>query len=120
MEENDVTVSEWVALRELYAGPTSSRALVDALGMTKGAVSKVLSRLAAKKLVQRRSDRADGRKERVLLTPKGHKLVPKLAALADANDEQFFGQLSPAKRRALGRTLREIVRIHRFTQVPIE
>lgn len=120
VEENGVTVSEWVALRELYSRPSSSQALVRALGMTKGAVSKVLGRLADKRLVQRTPDVDDKRKDRVSLTSKGRALVPKLAALADVNDEQFFGQLSPAKRRALARTLREIARIHRFTQMPTE
>jgi DNA-binding MarR family transcriptional regulator len=120
VEERGVTVSEWVALRELYSRPSSSGELVDALGMTKGAVSKVLGRLVQKDLVRRASDPDDARKERISLTPKGRHLVPKLAALADANDAHFFGGLSAAQRRVLAHVLRKIVDIHRLTQVPTE
>lgn len=45
---HEVTVSEWVALRTLYAQPeTRHAALIEALGMTKGAASKILTRLEA-------------------------------------------------------------------------
>lgn len=121
VEDNGVTVSEWVALRKLYASEsTTARALVDSLGMTKGAVSKVLDRLERSKLVRRVVDPEDGRAQRLTLTPAGRRLVPALAQLADENDEHFFGQLSPQAREALAATLRELVRVHQLSLVPTE
>lgn len=121
VEERGVTVSEWVALRTLYASSSSTAgALVESLGMTKGAVSKVLDRLERKKLVRRIADPGDGRAQRIALTAVGRKRVPGLASLADENDAHFFGQLSPGARRALAETLRELVRAHQLTQVPTE
>jgi len=121
VEEAGVSVSEWVALRTLYAADSSTaRNLALSLGMTKGAVSKVLDRLERKKLVRRLADPDDGRAQRIALTAAGRRLVPALAALADANDEHFFGQLSPDARQALAETLRELVHTHQLSEVPTE
>jgi DNA-binding MarR family transcriptional regulator len=88
--------------------------------MTKSAISKILDRLEHKGLVKRKSDPADARAQQIALTPSGRALVPRLAALADANDEHFFGHLAPPARRELLQTLRELVRVHELTQVPTE
>jgi DNA-binding MarR family transcriptional regulator len=121
VEDNGVTVSEWVALRALYAPSAATpSALMETLGMTKGAVSKVLDRLERKQLAQRIPDPDDARAQRITLTAAGRSLVPNLARLADENDAHFFGQLSPATRKALMHTLRDIVRSHQLTQVPTE
>jgi DNA-binding MarR family transcriptional regulator len=46
LEQKGVTVTEWVALRTLWSQDVTTHAeLIDALGMTKGAASKVVSRL---------------------------------------------------------------------------
>ena len=46
MEDKGVTVTEWVALRTLWAQDGTTHAeLIQALGMTKGAASKLMSRL---------------------------------------------------------------------------
>ena len=66
LEERDVSVSEWVALRHLYdASDTTPLDVMGALGMTKGAVSKILARLESRKLVWRATDASDGRAHRV-------------------------------------------------------
>jgi DNA-binding MarR family transcriptional regulator len=54
MTEHGVTVTEWVALRTLYNKTQSTQAeLIEALGMTKSAASKVVTRLEAKGLAIR-------------------------------------------------------------------
>ena len=120
VESRGVSVSEWVALRTLFdqAGTTHA-ALVAALGMTKGAVSKVVSRLQDKGLVTRASHEADARAQVLALTRAGRALVPALARDADANDERFFGHLPARQRRELMALLQELVRLHRFEQVPV-
>ena len=121
VEENGVSVSEWVALRQLYdASGVGAGTLIQALGMTKGAVSKLLDRLEHKQLVRRRPDAEDARVQRVELTAAGRRLVPRLAALADENDAHFFGGLAPETRAQLTQLLRQLVREHGLTQVPTE
>ena len=69
VEEAGVTVSEWVALRQLYTtGRASPAALVSSLGMTRGAISKVLDRLEHRGLARRIDDPDDGRAVQVELT----------------------------------------------------
>lgn len=73
VEANGVSVSEWVALRQLYnAGEATATELMDALGMTKGAVSKIITRLQDKGLVSRAAvPGVDKRQTRQLLWPQG-------------------------------------------------
>src|SRR6185312_314737 len=60
LESKGVTVTEWVALRTLWSQDETTHAeLIRALGMTKGAASKVVSRLEEKGLAGRQL--ADGR-----------------------------------------------------------
>ena len=120
VEEWGVSVTEWVALRTLYdAADTNHRSLTEALGMTKGAVSKVIARLEQKGLVARRGSEADARVLNVKLTRAGRKLVPRLAELADRNDARFFGHLPEAKQAELRELLEEMVRLHHLRKVPV-
>jgi DNA-binding MarR family transcriptional regulator len=120
VEARGVSVSEWVALRTLYDAPEATHAaLVAALGMTKGAVSKVVSRLQDKGLVTRAAHDADARAQVLALTRAGRALVPALARDADANDQRFFGHLSATQRRQLMALLREMVQVHQLVQVPV-
>lgn len=114
------SVTEWVALRQLYEdGPSSHAALMGALGMTKGAVSKVVSRLEARGLVARRT-REDFLGQSLELTDAGRELVPELARLADANDEAFFGQLADRQRRDLLELLKALAATHQMRTVPVD
>ena len=120
VEAHGVSVSDWVALRTLYdqAGTTHA-ALMAALGMTKGAVSKVVSRLQDKGFVTRASHEADARAQVLALTRAGRALVPALAREADANDERFFGHLSARQRRELQTLLQDMVRRHQLQRIPV-
>jgi DNA-binding MarR family transcriptional regulator len=120
VEARGVSVSEWVALRALYGQPEATHAsLVAALGMTKGAVSKIVSRLQDRGLVTRASHEADARAQVLALTRAGRALVPALARDADANDERFFGHLTTKQRRELMALLRQMVQIHQLEQIPV-
>ncbi len=118
LEAAGCSVTEWVAMRTLHDAPATHAALVSALGMTKGAVSKVVVRLEARGLVARRPG-DDRRSQALSLTAKGRTLVPELARLADENDTAFFGPLTAAQRRALLRTLRELAATHRIETIPV-
>jgi len=117
----DVTVAEWVTLRELYEHHTMiPSALADRLGMTRGAISKLIDRLLAKSLVTRVPSMQDRRYQDLALTPAGRHLVPELSALADRNDAEFFGHLSSEDRAILERTMKELVRKLGLRALPVD
>ncbi|AWM38018.1 putative HTH-type transcriptional regulator [Gemmata obscuriglobus] len=121
VEGHGVTVAEWVVLRQLLTtGATAPSALAEGLGLTRGAVSKLVDRLCAKCLVSRTANQEDKRYQTVALTPTGHELVPKLADVADANDAEFFGHLNDDQRAMLVGLMKDVVRRHGLKDVPIE
>jgi DNA-binding MarR family transcriptional regulator len=116
-----VTVAEWVVLRELFGAPPLMQTdLATRMGMTRGAISKLADRLSEKGLLTRSNDTSDARVLKLALTARGRKLVPILAALADANDAEFFGHMSKAERRALEAAMREIVERRAIKGVAVE
>lgn len=122
LEASGVTVAEWVVLREMYGGDetTSPSAVAELTGLSRGAVSKLISRLLAKRLVTRKESAGDRRYQDIELTAAGVALVPQLASLADENDEEFFGVLSRFERKTLTALLKKTAALHHLTQMPIE
>lgn len=119
LEGEGVTVAEWILLRTLHdADEISPSRVANTLGMTKGAITKLADRLIDKGFAARKADLTDGRAQLLALTPRARKLVPKLAALADANDGAFFSSLKPSERAALEHALRKIVADRGITEVP--
>lgn len=121
VESHGVTVAEWVVMRQLLdqTALAPSR-LAERIGMTRGAVTKLADRLIAKSLLVRIPDPRDGRAQTLSLTPAARALVPKLAALADANDAEFFDHLTSRERARLRRILQDIVKRHSFKALPVE
>jgi DNA-binding MarR family transcriptional regulator len=116
-----VTVAEWSLLRVLYdAGATPPSTLAATMGVTRGAVTKLADRLAAKGLVARTASPTDGRAQTLALTDAGRTLVPTLAALADRNEAEFFDHLPAADRALLERLLKDIVRRRGLTAMPLD
>lgn len=116
-----VSVVEWVVLRETYeVDSVAPSVLAKKIGLTRGAVTKVADRLIERSLLVRQANPDDGRAQTLALTTQGRKLVPVLAALADANDEAFFGDLPAADRKALMRILRTVVERKRLAGEPVD
>lgn len=114
-----VTVAEWVILRHMFAvGETAPNRLASSCGLTRGAVSKLIDRLLHKGFVSRTEADGDRRYQDVKLTSAGYALVPKLAALADRNDEQFFSHLSEKERGALLATLKKLAAANKLKTIP--
>jgi DNA-binding MarR family transcriptional regulator len=121
LADRGVTVAEWVVLRDLYERDgIAPSTLADSLNMTRGGVSKLVERLCARSLLTRTTGHGDQRYQQLELTDAGRKLVPELAALADQNDAEFFGHLTPEDRQQLQATLEEIVRRRQLTTIPVE
>lgn len=121
LAEKGISVTEWVALRVLYqsAGVTHAE-LIEALGMTKGAASKIISRLEHKTLAERRLAAESLRGQTLHLTARGNRLVPELARLADENDAFFFAHLSEDQRKTLMVLMKDLVHHHQLKKIPTE
>ncbi len=121
VESTGVTVAEWVVLRAVFGeeGLHPSQ-IAHRLGMTRGAISKLLARLVDKKLVGCIDEKGDRRYQSVVLTETGRRLVPRLAKLADENDAAFFNILSASERETLLKTLEKLVHENGIIQVPVE
>lgn len=116
-----VTVAEWVLMRHLLEDEGLAPSLLaDRMGMTRGAISKLADRLVAKSMLVRTANPEDGRAQTLALTSVGRALVPKLAALADANDAEFFDHLTSKDRAALLRILRETVELRGLRSAPVD
>ncbi|MGE3832295.1 MAG: MarR family winged helix-turn-helix transcriptional regulator [Parvibaculaceae bacterium] len=121
VEAHGVTVAEWVMMRQLLdVGALAPSQLAECMGMTRGAISKLAERLIAKSMVKRTANSHDGRAHTLALTPAGRSMVPRLAALADANDAEFFGHLPPKDRAALLEILRDLVAKHGLKSFPVD
>jgi DNA-binding MarR family transcriptional regulator len=119
--DSGVTVAEWVVLREMYERDAMSPSeLAAGIGMTRGAASKLIERLVAKKLVLREGRSDDRRYQDIELTAAGRRLVPTLAAIADENDRKFFASLSAREHEALISTLKKLVQAHGLHELPTE
>jgi DNA-binding MarR family transcriptional regulator len=121
VEEEGVTVAEWVLMRVLHdfesLAPT---ALAERMGMTKGAITKLASRLVAKGLAKREANPDDKRAQTLSLTSRGRSLVPSLARIADENDAAFFDRLTASDRGNLNRILERIARLRGLRNVPTD
>jgi len=116
-----VTVAEWVVLRSLYGnGDMAPTALAEAMGMTKGAISKLSDRLLAKELIGRSHNPDDGRAHRLSLTEKGRMKVPKLAVLADQNDAEYFGVLKNEEHATLKQILKKLAERRGILGAPVD
>ena len=121
VEAEGASVTEWVALRTLYDRPQTTHAeLIQALGMTKGAASKVITRLEEKGLARRELAEGSGREQVLQLSARGRALVPRLAALADQNEEHFFGHLAARERQALMQSFQALAAHHGLSEVPVD
>ncbi len=120
LEAEGVTVAEWVMIRELWdVDDAAPSRLAGRLGMTRGAISKLADRLIEKALIARSDNPDDRRAHTLALSAQGRELAPRLAALADKNDAEYFGDLPPADRATVERVLREIVERRGLRAVPV-
>ena len=119
--DSGVTVAEWVVMREMFDDETTSPGVIaERIGMTRGGASRLVDRLVGKGLVTRRERSDDRRFQSIALTSAARRLVPRLAALADQNDEEFFHPLSARERAALIAAMKKLVQAHGLQTLPTE
>jgi DNA-binding MarR family transcriptional regulator len=113
LQERELSVAEWVALNQIDAAPgLSCAALAAAMGMTRGAISKIVDKLQDKQWMARAISAGDNRVQVLSLTRRGRRLLPELTRIADANDTHFFGALSSAEQATLRNLLRKLAAAH--------
>ena len=121
LQEESTSVAEWVLLSELHdRGHATPSELADALGLTRGAISKVIDKLEGKYWIQTESKEGDGRSRVLALTQDGRRSLPTLAAIADSNDAHFFDCLNVTEKRALRQILIKVANHHNLHTVPTE
>lgn len=121
LQERQLSVAEWVALNQIETHPDITAAsLADAMGMTRGAVSKVLDKLQTKEWLVRTPSEHDSRANLLALTRSGKRLLPTLTGIADDNDEHFFAALATGERRELRRLLQKLADAHQISTVPVD
>jgi DNA-binding MarR family transcriptional regulator len=114
-------VAEWVVLRALFdSAAVNPSQVAEKIGLTRGAISKLVDRLVAKRLVLCRVEKGDRRYQTLALSASGRRLVPVLARLADLNDREFFGHLSEQERASLFAVLKNIVQTRGLEGIPVE
>lgn len=80
-----------------HAGETNMTALAKALGVTKGAASQMVTRLAAKGLIERRPSKRSGREVTLALTARGKR--------GYAAHEKFHRQMAGSFKALFGKDL---------------
>ena len=121
LQTRHVSVAEWVLMCHVQACPgITPGELAEMLDLTRGAVSKVIDKLEAKRWIVHATKPQDGRVKLLSLTRLGSRILPELAEIADQNDRQFFEGLDPEERATLRRLLGKLTELHQIRHVPIE
>ncbi len=118
LAKHDISVAQWVVLRTLYDKQNISlNEAARLVGVDNSSLSRMIERLVQKNLVSRTNIDKDRRSVQLSLTSTGKTLVPKLAQLADKNDESFFQILSTQKRQELLDTIKQLLETNGWDQL---
>jgi DNA-binding MarR family transcriptional regulator len=121
LRERQVSVAEWVVLSHVDEHPEIRPAeLAETIGLTRGAISKVLDKLEDKKWLTRKTPEADNRGQLLYLTQHGRRILPALREIADRNDRRFFDCLNTKEKAMLGQVLRKLTTSNEIWDVPVE
>jgi DNA-binding MarR family transcriptional regulator len=120
LEHKGVTLTEWMVLRELYDGDLRPSDLAARLGLTRGAVSKLVEKLACALMISEQASLRKRRTQTLSLTENGRAVVCVFAGILDETDEEFFGHLDPDTRALIVANMREIVRRRGLAAAPAD
>jgi DNA-binding MarR family transcriptional regulator len=115
--EHDLPLPAYDVLLRLAGAPDHAirmTDLADRVGLSPSGLTRLVDRLVAKGLVQRRSDPSDGRVALACLTTEGRRQL-RLAARTHLRGirEHFTGRLTPAQLRNLASALESVAGPHR-------
>ena len=97
-----ISLSEWRILAIVGAEqPINAAAIADRGLLEKSHISRLVSRLLARGLIEAETDRRDARKSWLHVTEEGERLFGKIAEISLARDALFLDPLTPGEREAL-------------------
>ena len=110
LRPDGVTPAEWAVLDALFAaGAVAPSVLAEECRLSRGAVTKLVDRLRAKRLVVRAAaGREDRRYQTIALTGQGASLVPRLRAAVTDAEAAAFVRLSSSERASLAAALAKL------------
>ena len=121
LETRQTSVAEWVVLCHVHERPgITPGELAQALAFTRGAVSKIIDKLEAKRWITASTHPADSRVRPYSLTRWGSRVLPELRQIADQNDHTFFNVLPDNERATLQRLLLKLIERHAIQGAPVE
>lgn len=107
---HNVTLAQWGAMIAINAGrggtPTE---LAKAVGIDKGATTRLIARMVDKGLVERAGNANDGRSVRLALTDEAKKLMPTLSALSRSVNQDTLALLDTEDRARLKQMLADLL-----------
>lgn len=107
--EHDVSLMEWRTLALIeHLQPVTLRALTDYSSTDKAQISRIVSALVERGLVERRAHSTDARSAELVLTAAGRKKVKGLARTAQLRDRSFRGELNAQEAAQLVAMLRKL------------
>lgn len=108
-----LTVAEYHILDTLNGEPIAPSQLANTMGISRGAITKIMNRLIKKTLVKRKKSKEDGYLQSLALTPKGTALMPELQKLCDQSAAEIIKWLTPEDCASLDRIMMELIRRYR-------
>jgi DNA-binding MarR family transcriptional regulator len=108
LKEAKISISEWCVLISLYHQRQPNPAqIAHQVGIDRAAISRTVEKLVQRGFIRREIGQ-DRRYTILELSEGAKKLVPKLAAMADANELEFFYMLSDVEKEQLEKILLKI------------
>ena len=105
-DEFGLTIPEWRVMALLGASPgLTATEVADATPMDKVAVSRAVRALSDAGRLTATADGADGRRQRLALTPAGMSVYRRIVPLALGLEAQLLSDLSAGDRAALSRVM---------------
>ena len=121
LQAKQVSVAEWVVLSHVDEHPEIRPAdLAETIGLTRGAISKVLDKLEDKKWITRKILETDNRGQMLHLTQQGRRVLPELREIANRNDRRFFDCLNAREKAMFGQLLRKLTISNELSDIPVE
>ena len=131
VEQMGVTRAKWVLIAAVAGDPgTTQREIAAKLEVSDVTAGRMIDRVSADGLVERREDPQDRRAYRIFLTPAAQPVMAKLATAADAYEREMFACMDEAELATmnalldklslhLGNTRRETGERKAFQDIPL-
>jgi MarR family transcriptional regulator for hemolysin len=104
-----VTRSQWAMIAVVSRSPgATQRTIAESLEMSEASAGRLIDRLCADGLLERRDRRDDRRARAVFLTPAAEPLLEQLATIARASEQRMFKGFNEEELESLGNFLNRI------------